>query len=69
MVNLGINGFGRIGKLVFRAAIQSNKANVVAINDPFMDLDYLVTSFITKFNIFAYSIVKSIKIPLTSPPN
>lgn len=42
MVKLGINGFGRIGRLVFRAAVQSNKAEVVAINDPFMDLDYLV---------------------------
>ena len=42
MVKLGINGFGRIGRLVFRAAIQSGKAEVVAINDPFMDLDYLV---------------------------
>jgi glyceraldehyde 3-phosphate dehydrogenase len=42
MVKLGINGFGRIGRLVFRAALQSNKAEVVAINDPFMDLDYLL---------------------------
>lgn len=42
MVKLGINGFGRIGRLVFRAALQSQKAEVVAINDPFMDLDYLL---------------------------
>ncbi len=42
MVNLGINGFGRIGRLVLRSAVQSKKCNVVAINDPFMDIDYLV---------------------------
>ena len=39
--NIGINGFGRIGKLVFRAAIEKGK-NVVAINDPFMNMDYLI---------------------------
>ena len=40
--NLGVNGFGRIGRLVCRAAIESKKANVVAINEPFMDLEYMV---------------------------
>ncbi len=43
-VRLGINGFGRIGRLVFRSAMQStsSKAKVQAINDPNMDLDYLI---------------------------
>ena len=43
-VRLGINGFGRIGRLTFRSAFTENagKATVTAINDPFMDLDYLV---------------------------
>eukprot|EP00919_Chromeraceae_sp_WS-2016_P009277 GHVR01021862.1.p1 GENE.GHVR01021862.1~~GHVR01021862.1.p1 ORF type:complete len:342 (-),score=84.44 GHVR01021862.1:180-1205(-) len=42
-VKLGINGFGRIGRLVFRAAVESgDNSQVVAINDPFMDLDYMV---------------------------
>ena len=43
-VRLGINGFGRIGRLTFRSAMttNSNKAQVMAINDPFMDLDYLM---------------------------
>ena len=45
MVKLGINGFGRIGRLVCRAAIQNPKATVVAINDPFMDLSYMVYLF------------------------
>lgn len=36
--------FGRIGRIVFRASIQHGKADVVAINDPFIDLDYMVRS-------------------------
>lgn len=39
---LGINGFGRIGRLVFRAAAGNPNAQVMAINDPFMDVDYLM---------------------------
>jgi len=42
---LGINGFGRIGRLVCRAAVEHPHAEVVAINDPFMDLDYMVYMF------------------------
>lgn len=38
---IGINGFGRIGRLVFRAAVANPNATVVAINDPFIDLEYL----------------------------
>ena len=41
-IKVGINGFGRIGRLVFRAALESGKVDVVAINDPFIDLDYMV---------------------------
>ncbi|PWO01051.1 glyceraldehyde 3-phosphate dehydrogenase [Tilletiopsis washingtonensis] len=41
-VQVGINGFGRIGRIVFRASIQHGKADVVAINDPFIDLEYMV---------------------------
>lgn len=32
-IKLGINGFGRIGRLVFRAAMKHPDVNVVAIND------------------------------------
>ncbi|MCZ6776292.1 MAG: type I glyceraldehyde-3-phosphate dehydrogenase [Ignavibacteria bacterium] len=32
-VNIGINGFGRIGRLVFRRLLQKDGFNVVAIND------------------------------------
>merc|ERR1712055_1238855 len=41
---IGINGFGRIGRLVLRAAIQKG-AVVVAVNDPFIPLDYMVYMF------------------------
>lgn len=41
-IKIGINGFGRIGRLVFRAAMnQPEKYDIVAINDPFIDLDYM----------------------------
>lgn len=39
-MKIGINGFGRIGRLVFRAAVQQKGVEVVAINDLF-DADYL----------------------------
>jgi len=39
---MGINGFGRIGRLVFRAAIANPEVEVKAVNDPFMDLKYMV---------------------------
>ena len=38
---IGINGFGRIGSLVLRAAEQRDDVEVVAINDPFMAPDYM----------------------------
>ena len=41
-VKMGINGFGRIGRLVFRAAINNPNIEVKGINDPFIDLDYMV---------------------------
>lgn len=43
--NIGINGFGRIGRIVLRAALQRGGVNVVAINDPFIPLDYMVYMF------------------------
>ncbi|MBR5467711.1 MAG: type I glyceraldehyde-3-phosphate dehydrogenase [Firmicutes bacterium] len=41
MVKIGINGFGRIGRLVFRASLKKEGVQVVAINDPFIDLEYM----------------------------
>ncbi|KAB0375123.1 hypothetical protein FD755_013615 [Muntiacus reevesi] len=45
MVKVGVNGFGRIGRLVTRAAFNSGKVDVVAINYPFIDLHYMVYMF------------------------
>lgn len=41
-VNVGINGFGRIGRLAFRAAVENPNVVVKGINDPFIGLDYMV---------------------------
>lgn len=40
-IKMGINGFGRIGRLVFRAAIDNPAVEVKGINDPFIDLEYM----------------------------
>eukprot|EP01054_Gregarina_sp_Poly1_P006387 Gregarina_sp_Poly_1__6386@NODE_3402_length_1120_cov_3101_697056_g2150_i0_p1_GENE_NODE_3402_length_1120_cov_3101_697056_g2150_i0NODE_3402_length_1120_cov_3101_697056_g2150_i0_p1_ORF_typecomplete_len356_score61_04Gp_dh_C/PF02800_20/5_4e77Gp_dh_N/PF00044_24/3_7e38_NODE_3402_length_1120_cov_3101_697056_g2150_i0531072 len=42
VANIGINGFGRIGRLVFRASLEHENLCPVAINEPFMDLPYMV---------------------------
>ncbi|KAK7093452.1 uncharacterized protein [Littorina saxatilis] len=44
-IKVGINGFGRIGRLVLRAALQNKDVTVVAVNDPFIDLAYMVYMF------------------------
>ena len=41
-IRVGINGFGRIGRLVFRATVENPNVEVVAINDPFIDPEYMV---------------------------
>ena len=40
MIKVGINGFGRIGRMVFRASVNRDDIDVVAIND-LLDVDYL----------------------------
>jgi glyceraldehyde 3-phosphate dehydrogenase len=40
MIKIGINGFGRIGRLAFRSAINKENIEVVAIND-LLDIDHL----------------------------
>ncbi|MDR2047614.1 MAG: type I glyceraldehyde-3-phosphate dehydrogenase [Clostridiales bacterium] len=40
-VKIGINGFGRIGRLVFRAALNNPDVRVTGINDPFVDFEYM----------------------------
>lgn len=43
-IKIGINGFGRIGRLVLRAALTRDDIEVVAVNDPFLPPDYMVRS-------------------------
>jgi glyceraldehyde 3-phosphate dehydrogenase len=45
MVQVGINGFGRIGRIVLRNALENQDIEVVAVNDPFIDLEYMVYMF------------------------
>ena len=40
-IKIGINGFGRIGKLAFQAALGREGVEIVAINDPFIAADYM----------------------------
>ena len=40
-VKVGINGFGRIGRLVFRASVTNPNIEVLGINDPFIDPKYM----------------------------
>ncbi|KAI0223891.1 hypothetical protein L0F63_001789, partial [Massospora cicadina] len=42
VTKVGINGFGRIGRNVLRAAQNNSNVEIIAINDPFITLDYMV---------------------------
>ncbi len=46
-IKIGINGFGRIGRLVFRAAMNKKNVEIVAIND-LIDVDYM--AYMLKFD-------------------
>mmetsp|Transcript_6086 Transcript_6086/g.6696 ORF Transcript_6086/g.6696 Transcript_6086/m.6696 type:complete len:338 (+) Transcript_6086:165-1178(+) len=44
-IRVGINGFGRIGRLVLRAARTKQNIQIVAINDPFIPVEYMKYMF------------------------
>ncbi|GMF08400.1 unnamed protein product [Ambrosiozyma monospora] len=44
-VTVGINGFGRIGRLVLRVALTRKDLKIVAINDPFIAAEYAAYMF------------------------
>jgi len=44
-IRIGINGFGRIGRLVLRICLQHDDIEVVAVNDPFIDSKYMAYMF------------------------
>jgi len=39
-IKVGINGFGRIGRIVFRNAVEHDDIDIVAVNDPFIEVHY-----------------------------
>jgi len=41
-LRIGINGFGRIGRMVLRASLLRDDVEVVAVNDPFIPPEYMV---------------------------
>ena len=47
-IKIGINGFGRIGKLTLQAALTKEDVEIVAINDPFITADYM--AYMVKFD-------------------
>jgi hypothetical protein len=47
-LRVGINGYGRIGRLVLRAAQKTPNIQVVAVNDPFVPVDYM--AYMTKYD-------------------
>ncbi len=44
-IKIGINGFGRIGRLVARVALQRDDIELVAVNDPFITVEYMTYMF------------------------
>jgi len=39
-IKVGINGFGRIGRIVYRNALENDDVQVIAVNDPFIEPKY-----------------------------
>ena len=38
---VGVNGFGRIGRLVLRAGLEMGTIQILSVNDPFLDPEYM----------------------------
>jgi glyceraldehyde 3-phosphate dehydrogenase len=58
-INIGINGFGRIGRLVFRSAINDNNFKVISIND-LLEIEHL--AYLLKYDSVHGSFDGSIEI-------
>ncbi|XP_045500289.1 uncharacterized protein LOC123697789 isoform X1 [Colias croceus] len=48
VIKLGINGFGRIGRVIFRTCLERSDFEVVAINDPAINIEYIC--YLIKFD-------------------
>lgn len=55
MIKLGINGFGRVGKMITRMAAQRRGVQVVIINEPLIDTEYLayLMKYDSVYGVFA----------------
>ncbi len=62
MTKIGINGFGRIGRLVLREVLQRKDVNIVAVNDPFVSIDY--AAYMLKFDTVHGKLKTEIKVDL-----
>ncbi|PKA55165.1 Glyceraldehyde-3-phosphate dehydrogenase, cytosolic [Apostasia shenzhenica] len=61
-IKIGINGFGRIGRLVARVALLSDDVELVAVNDPFITTDYMEFSAM-KSSIDSYALRSVAELP------
>ncbi|VFS53339.1 Glyceraldehyde-3-phosphate dehydrogenase A [Moellerella wisconsensis] len=52
-IKIGINGFGRIGRIVFRAAQERSDVEIVAIND-LLDAEYMGIHAEIRFNSWPF---------------
>lgn len=41
-IRIGVNGFGRFGRLVARVILERDDIDLIAVNDPFISTDYMV---------------------------
>ncbi|KAJ8714942.1 hypothetical protein PYW08_004923 [Mythimna loreyi] len=48
VIKVGINGFGRIGRVIFRTCLQNPDLELTAINDPAIDIEYIC--YLIKFD-------------------
>ncbi|PZC76433.1 hypothetical protein B5X24_HaOG204672 [Helicoverpa armigera] len=48
VIKVGINGFGRIGRVIFRTCLQNPSIELSAINDPAIDIEYIC--YLIKFD-------------------
>lgn len=67
VVKVGINGFGRIGRIVFRNAVEHSDIEVVAVNDPFIETHYAVSPFLRPSFVVA-PLSASAAPPASAPP-
>lgn len=50
-LKVGINGFGRIGRVIFRDVVNHPSVEIVGVNDPFIEPEYAVRDAYIQFNL------------------